>query len=109
MTKNTYDIEYELKSQHSKKAVFNFLIIGTALIFFSKHGMNSIIGIAIFYMAGVYLASFLSIPSYIFKLWLARKITLDQVFKLKKYYWIFELIYSFGTTYLVFYLSSLIF
>ncbi len=101
-------MEDQLKTQHSKNAIFFFFVFGI-IIFIWKGAPFLSLGALAFFFIGMFLASFLSIPSYLIKMQISKRIGLKQAQILKNFYWIFEIIYNFIVTYFIFYLYTLIF
>ncbi len=97
-----------LKTQHSKNTIFFFFIFG--IIIFIWKGVSLLsLGALVFFLIGMFLASLLSIPSYLIKMQISKHIGLKQANMLKNFYWIFEIIYDFVVTYFLFYIYTLIF
>jgi len=94
-------LDNKSKEQHSKNSIFSFFVIGLILIIVDRQPLLSFKSI-IFFVLGMFLVSLLSIPSYLFKSFLARRINEKQAIMLKNFYWIFELGYDFLITKLLF-------
>lgn len=106
---NTVDqMEEQLITQHSKNAIFSFFVFGI-IIFIWKGAPLLSLGTLAFFFIGMFLASFLSIPSYLIKMQISKRIGINQVRILINFYWIFEMAYDFVVTYFLFYLYTLIF
>lgn len=101
------NIENEVKKKHSKNAIFQFIIFAILLFIFNDINIFNI-GAILFLFIGIFLSSFLSIPTYMIKLKISEKITLEQTLKLKRFYWIFEGVYNFFITYILFHLYQII-
>lgn len=100
-------MEDALKAQHSKNTIFFFFVFG--IIIFIYKGLSLLsLGTLAFFLAGMFLTSFLSIPSYLIKMQISKRIRSKQVNILKSFYWIFELAYNFIITYFIFYIYTLI-
>lgn len=106
---NTFDkIKDQGKTQHSKNAIFFFFVFG--IIIFILNGTPILsLGALTFFFIGMFLASVLSIPSYLIKKQISKRLGLNQVNILKKFYWIFEMAYDFVITYFLFYFYTLVF
>ena len=92
---NTVDqMEDQLKTQHSKNAIFFFFVF-VIVIFLWKGAPLFSLGALAFFFIGMFLASLLSIPSYLIKLQISKRIGFKQVQVLKNFYWIFEIVYDF--------------
>lgn len=98
----------QLKTQHSKNAIFFFFVFGITIFLWKGAPLLSL-GALAFFLVGMFLASFLSIPSYLIKMQISKRIGLKQVYILKNFYWIFEVIYNFIITYFLFYIYTLMF
>ena len=101
-------IEDQLKTQHSKNAIFFFFVFGI-IIFLWKGVPLLSLGAVVFFFIGMFLVSLISIPSYLIKKQISKRIGLKQVYILKNFYWIFEMIYDLVVTYFLFYIYTLIF
>ncbi len=97
-----------LKTQHSKNTIFLFFVFGIILFIWKNMPILSLSALAFFFI-GMFLVSFLSIPSYLIKKQISKRIGVKQAYILKNFYWIFEIIYDFVVTYLLFYIYTLIF
>ena len=89
------------KSQHSKNAIISFFVFGIILFFIFKEPLNPL-STTLFFLIGMFAISILSIPSFLLKMYIAKKFFIGQTLKLKKIYWIFELLYNFIITFLLF-------
>ncbi len=107
MEKQINQMEDELKAQHSKNAIFFFFVFGVIIFIWKNASLFSLEALAFFFI-GMFLASFLSIPSYLIKMQISKHINLKQVMILKNFYWIFELASDFFVTYFLFYLYTMI-
>lgn len=106
---NTVDqMEDQLKTQHSKNAIFFFFVFGI-IIFIWKGAPLLSLGALAFFLVGMFLASLLSIPSYLIKMQISKRIGLKQAHILKNVYWFFDIAYDFVVTYFLFYFYTLIF
>ena len=87
-------MEDQLKTQHSKNAICFFFVFGF-IIFIWKGAPLFSFGALAFFFIGMFLASFLSIPSYLIKMQIFKRIGFKQAQILKNFYWIFEMVYDF--------------
>jgi len=102
------NMEYKLKEQHSKNATILFIIFGIIIFLWENEPIFSV-GFFVFLFAGMFLASFLSIPSYLLKMQLAKRITVKQTYVIRNFYWALETAYTFFVTYFLFYIYTLLF
>lgn len=101
-------MENKLKAQHSKNAIFLFVVFGVILFIFNKEPLFSLTSL-LFFVMGIFLASFLSIPSYLLKMYISKKINVKQALTMKRFYWIIEFGYDFIVTFLLFKIFVFIF
>lgn len=95
-------LENKSKEEHSKNAIFYFFIFGIILILTNKESFSSLWSLIAFFILGMFLAPILSIPSYLFKMFLAKRINGKQAAIIKNFYWILDLGYDFLVTRLIF-------
>lgn len=69
-------LDDDAKSQHSKNSIFMFFLFATILLLSSDLPFWSFWTL-VFYILGMFLASLLSIPSYLLKAAIAKRITAD--------------------------------
>lgn len=100
-------MEDQLKTHHSKNAILLFFVFGI-IIFIWKGAPLLSLGALVFFFIGMFLASFLSIPSYLIKTQISKHISINQAQILKNLYWIFEIVYGLVVTYLLFYLYTIL-
>ncbi|PJC28440.1 hypothetical protein CO054_00170 [Candidatus Shapirobacteria bacterium CG_4_9_14_0_2_um_filter_39_11] len=94
-------LDEQAKTQHSKNAIFFFFVFG--VIFFLVKGQSLFsLGTLLFFVVGMFLASILSIPGYLIKVFISKKINERQATILSSFYWLFEIAYDFVVTYILF-------
>jgi hypothetical protein len=92
MNELEWQIHNRLASEHSKNAVFLWVITGI-LVFIFKGELFSWQAL-LFFTIGLFVASFLSIPTYTLKRWLAKRLVKEEVPEfLIPIYWILDLAY----------------
>ena len=69
-------LDDDAKRQHSKNAIFMFFLFATILLLSSDLPYWSV-WTAVFYVVGMFLASLLSIPSYVLKATIAKRMSAD--------------------------------
>ena len=103
-------VHNKLATEHSKNAIFMFVIFGIIIFIWKSEAFLSL-STLLFFVVGIFLASLLSIPSYMLKRKLAKymknkgRVYQSIVFS----FWVFEFFYDFASTYLLFYLYKLVF
>ncbi len=106
----TTQLENKEKSEHARNAIFFYFIFGVILTLVSERKLMSF-STATFLFVGMFCASFLSVPSYLVKKQLAKimakkNTTESRAKNISCIYSIFELIYDFFLTWLLFRLSK---
>ena len=100
-TKFIDQLEDKLKYEHSSNAVFFFFVFGVILQVINRHEF-SLLKAVIFFAGGMIIAALSSMPSYYLKSFISKRITFKQLMLLKKFYWLFEMAYTFIFTYIVY-------
>lgn len=94
-------LDYASKVEHSKNAIFFFFVFGVVLFLFSDKPLFSF-KTALFFLLGMFAISLLSIPTYLLSMAIARRITVEQAYRLRLWWSLAETAYDFGMTWLLF-------
>jgi len=94
-------VEYESKSDHGGKASANFIFVTLVLFLITWTKILSLFAVA-YFLAGMFIAAILSIPSWLLKFAIARRITYAQALKLRYFWIVFEWVYNFAVTWCLF-------
>lgn len=91
------------KAEHSRNAVFYFCLFGIILFLASGKSLLSLRVLA-FFVVGMFAASLLSVPSYLVKMVVARRLTIDKAFKYRLVYSAGETAYDLAVTWALFHI-----
>ena len=101
-------LDYSSKVDHSKNAIFFFFVFGVIFFMFSDKPLFSFKA-ALFFLLGMFAISLLSIPTYLLRMGIARRITVEQAYRLRSWWSLVETAYDCGMTWLLFSLFRQIF
>ena len=101
-------LDYSSKVERSKNAIFFFFVFGVVLFLFSDKPLFSF-KTPLFFLLGMFAISLLSIPSYLVRMAIARRVTVEQAYRLRLWWSLVETAYDFGMTWLLFSLFRQIF
>lgn len=94
-------VEYESKSDHGGKASATFILVSLVLFLVTWTKILSLFAVA-YFLAGMFVAAILSIPSWLLQFAIARRITYAQALKLRYFWIVFEWAYNFAVTWCLF-------
>lgn len=93
--------EFESKRDHGGNASFAFIVFSVALFLVTRTKLFSLVVLGYFFV-GMFAAAILSVPTWLLKIALARRITAVQAVRCRWYWSIFEWSYDFAVTLLLF-------
>jgi hypothetical protein len=68
-------LDCDSKAEHAKNAIFFFFLFGFLILMVSKRPLFSL-ATPVFFFFGMFIASLLSIPTYLIKMFVSRRITM---------------------------------
>jgi Flp pilus assembly protein TadB len=101
-------LDYASKAEHSKNSIFFFFVFGVLLFLVSNKPLLSL-KTPLFFFLGMLAISLLSIPMYVLRMAVARRITIEQAYRLRLWWTLGETAYDFGMTWLLFWIFQRIF
>ena len=100
---NLERLKYESKREHGGNATHDFILISIVLFLITRTKLLSLSVVA-YFLGGMFVAAILSIPTWLLKLALARRISARQARALRFFWTITEWAYNLGVTWCLFHL-----
>jgi hypothetical protein len=95
------ELHDQAASAHSKNAIFTFFLTGLIILIIMPEKFFQL-RTAFFFGSGLFLSSFASVPPYIIKSKLAKKLVKGSMHFMIPIYWIFSSVWNIGFAYLLF-------
>lgn len=94
-------IEEKVKTIHLRNAVYTFVIFSVCILFWFREKMN-FLHILVFLIVGIFFVFIFSALSYGIKSEILEHLSVEKVVKIKKLFWLADLIYNLVITYVFF-------
>jgi Flp pilus assembly protein TadB len=94
-------IDYESKRDHGGNASYEFVLVSLVLFLITRTKLLAI-SVLLYFFVGVFVAAILSVPTWLLKISLARRITETQARGLRFYWMALEWSYNIGVTWFLF-------
>jgi hypothetical protein len=98
-------LDYDSKRDHGGNAAYQFIVVSIVLFIVTKTKFLSFLTVGYFF-GGMFVAAILSVPTWLLKFALARKITPTRALNLRPFWRLFEWLYNLAITWCLFSLFS---